>query len=189
VELALSNNNPLGGYIMSTSQDQKNYLSTYGPVSMSSALTQAQVTSGNFFLYGMPANGTDCPPDYYEVDTYAVSEWVDLGATFSITGDQLTVTWPAFDVSACSIGPWEIVVTAQDTVLVCTGFTGIYVDVSYPKMSLGGIVPVTATSFVIQLNSAPGGLTHNITLCGAYAFPLCNLSTASTFYVAASNGC
>jgi hypothetical protein len=189
VQLDPSNSNPLGGYIMSTLEDQKNYLLPYGPVSMSSALTQAQVTAGNFFLYGMPADAYDCPVPFYEVDTYAVSEWVDLGATFSITGDELTVTWPAFDVSTCSIGPWEIVVTAQDTVLVCSGYTGSDIDFTYPKMSLGGIVPITATSLVIQLNSAPGGLAHDITLCGAYAFPLCNLSAPTTFFVSSTFGC
>lgn len=179
-ELSPTNSNPLGGYIMSAPTDQKDYTLPYTQVLMSTAMTQAQLTSGEYFIFGFPVDNSVCPSATYPINVFAVSQWVDLGATFTIVGDTLHVAWPAFDVSACSIGPWEIIVTARDTVIVCSfqGAAG-----NYANMNLGGTVPITATSLVIQLSSGPGGLAHSITQCAAYAYPVCNKSAPTTFYV------
>uniref|UniRef100_A0A6C0CI96 Uncharacterized protein n=1 Tax=viral metagenome TaxID=1070528 RepID=A0A6C0CI96_9ZZZZ len=180
VQLDPSNSNPQGGYIMSTVTDQKDYTQTYAQVAMSSALTQAEVDSGKFFIWGMPMNNIDFPAPFYSVATYAISKWIDLGATFTIFDDKLYVNWNQLDVSSCDLGEWEIVVTARDSTVVCGGFGFTY---NYPNMNLGDTVSIDQTSLVIQLNSGLGGITHNITQCAAYAYPICNRSPGRIFYV------
>lgn len=187
VQLDPSNYNPKGGYIMSALTYDKLYLNEYAQLPMNSALTQAEFDSGDFFIWGFPLDDSTCPSAAYPISTYAVSEWVDLKASFTLVGDTLHVSWNPIDIIACYLGPWEIVVTARDSTNICATVVGN--DVHYDNMNLGTIVPITQTSIVLQLSSGPLGVPHNITQCAAYAYPLCNKSTPSTFFVQSTPNC